>query len=389
MTSHTTPSLVKVTKAAASFGTPVSPLRVLIVDDDHINLSILGTLLKRRFSALLDGVPIAVDGGLKAIQALRQDVFDIVLLDVQMPGIDGVEVCKRIRNGSDGILAANQTAHVFATTTALGAVAEVVYERCGMTGTLPKPVRPANLASILLPLSKASSPSSTLVSVPDGAFVRSTVGGRHDPLPSSRADNDAPPSEAQIQKFADDLREQTKASLRSVRAMSVARSGTISHSGRLRTERCADSRSGSNASSDEHLPLTGSADGRRVTISARALCAQMAEEIARLDMVQLPLDSDNAPGSDSTTTDHTRDSALGLLPPPRLRTSPATGASTPVRPKALHRISAPAFLANSSPEARQQSALARKMPLSVQADAAGEYTSRQLTLSPTEQSRRQ
>ncbi|CEH11792.1 histidine kinase [Ceraceosorus bombacis] len=112
MTPYTTP-VVKVTKAAAAaFGAPVSPLRILIVDDDHINLSILSTLLKRRFSALLDGAPIAVDGGLKAIQALRQDVFDIVLLDVQMPGIDGVEVCKRIRTGSDGILAANQTAHV-------------------------------------------------------------------------------------------------------------------------------------------------------------------------------------------------------------------------------------------------------------------------------------
>lgn len=48
-------------------------LRCLIVDDNTLNLAILSMMLKRRFSHVLDGPPIAVDGGLKAIQALRQE----------------------------------------------------------------------------------------------------------------------------------------------------------------------------------------------------------------------------------------------------------------------------------------------------------------------------
>lgn len=374
------------TAAAAAFHTPVSPLRVLIVDDDHINLSILGTLLKRRFSNLLDGAPIAVDSGLKAIQALRQDVFDVVLLDVQMPGIDGVEVCKRIRAGSNGILAANSNAHVFATTTALGAAAERVYERCGMSATLPKPVRPANLASILLPLSKASSPP-TLVSLADGSLVRSAVGGQHDPLPSVLAGDGVPPTEAQVQKFADDLREQTKASLRSARAMSVVRCATVSHGGRARSGKSIDSRSGSASSSDEHLPLTGSANGRRLTISARALCMQMAEEIASLDMGQSSTTPDLATVDADPTAAEDQVSTPSFASPLQLRTSVSYGADAPIRPKAIHRISAPAFLPDLGRAVSiRTSGIAHKLPASTEVDKEIALTSPQLTASPTEQS---
>jgi PleD family two-component response regulator len=48
-------------------------LRILLVDDNSLNLKLLSRLLTRKFAHRLDGVPICVDDGLKAIQALSQD----------------------------------------------------------------------------------------------------------------------------------------------------------------------------------------------------------------------------------------------------------------------------------------------------------------------------
>lgn len=59
-------------------------LRVLLVDDNLINLKILNTLLDRRFGSFLAHAPIAVDSGLKALQQLRYQVFDVIFMDIQV-----------------------------------------------------------------------------------------------------------------------------------------------------------------------------------------------------------------------------------------------------------------------------------------------------------------
>jgi len=67
-------------------------VRVLLIDDDARLHELLRTYLGQNgigLAAAADGV-----AGLKALDA---EVFDAVLLDVMMPGIDGLEVCKRIR----------------------------------------------------------------------------------------------------------------------------------------------------------------------------------------------------------------------------------------------------------------------------------------------------
>lgn len=71
------------------------PRRVLVADDDPIV-----ALLSR---AALDGAEFAVtvvDNGDDALQAVRDEDFDIALLDVEMPGCDGLSVCAAIRNGN-------------------------------------------------------------------------------------------------------------------------------------------------------------------------------------------------------------------------------------------------------------------------------------------------
>src|SRR5579863_5749390 len=66
--------------------------RLLIVDDISDNR----TILKRRFERRGFEVTEA-ESGLVAIDLIERNPFDLVLLDVMMPGIDGMETLKRIR----------------------------------------------------------------------------------------------------------------------------------------------------------------------------------------------------------------------------------------------------------------------------------------------------
>ena len=70
--------------------------RVLIVDDDDG--------VRARLRSFLDLHGVAADGaadGESALRALREHRYDAVLLDVVMPGIDGLEVARRVRLDSD------------------------------------------------------------------------------------------------------------------------------------------------------------------------------------------------------------------------------------------------------------------------------------------------
>ncbi len=71
---------------------PSLPVRVLIVDDQPTNLQVLGSILGQLG---YDVVP-AGDGP-TALRRLALRPPDLVLLDVMMPGMDGFEVCRRIR----------------------------------------------------------------------------------------------------------------------------------------------------------------------------------------------------------------------------------------------------------------------------------------------------
>ena len=71
-------------------------VRVLLIDDDARLHELLASYLTQNgFS-----VTVASDGK-KGLAALETGTFDAILLDVMMPGIDGIEVCKRVRARSN------------------------------------------------------------------------------------------------------------------------------------------------------------------------------------------------------------------------------------------------------------------------------------------------
>lgn len=70
--------------------------RVLLIDDDARLPDLLASYLGQ------NGVTLtAAPDGPKGLQALEQGAYDAVLLDVMMPGMDGLEVCRRIRARSN------------------------------------------------------------------------------------------------------------------------------------------------------------------------------------------------------------------------------------------------------------------------------------------------
>jgi two-component system KDP operon response regulator KdpE len=70
--------------------------RILIVDDDPAILRLLSTNLKARGYEV-----VTANNGEEALEALQNEFVDLIILDLMMPKIDGVEVCRRIREWSD------------------------------------------------------------------------------------------------------------------------------------------------------------------------------------------------------------------------------------------------------------------------------------------------
>src|SRR5262245_56414676 len=68
------------------------PPCILIVDDNETNRDILATRLAAHGYETLE----AGDGE-EALAAIKQHVPDLILLDVMMPKLDGVEVCRRVK----------------------------------------------------------------------------------------------------------------------------------------------------------------------------------------------------------------------------------------------------------------------------------------------------
>jgi two-component system, sensor histidine kinase and response regulator len=120
---------------------PGSPLRVLLAEDNAVNQRLATRLLEKRGHRV-----VVASNGRQALDALEKESFDLVLMDVQMPEMDGFEATAAIREkekaGGLHLPVIALTAHAM----------KGDRERClavGMDGYLAKPIRQQELDDLL------------------------------------------------------------------------------------------------------------------------------------------------------------------------------------------------------------------------------------------------
>jgi signal transduction histidine kinase/ActR/RegA family two-component response regulator len=129
---------------ATEYPLPVSyELRVLVAEDSEVNQFIIRELLAKW------GIEIAVAAnGLEAVKAFREQEFDLILMDIQMPEMDGLEATRQIRS-----VQASENLHRGCEIVGLSAHAmsgdRERYMAEGMIEYLTKPIRTEELREVL------------------------------------------------------------------------------------------------------------------------------------------------------------------------------------------------------------------------------------------------
>lgn len=112
---------------------------VLVVEDNKINRMVAKQMLKRAGIEALEA-----ESGTLALEALREQRFDLVLMDVQMPEMDGLETARLIREGGGG--EENRRVPIIAVTAYASPEDETACYDAGMDAYLSKPL---NMESFL------------------------------------------------------------------------------------------------------------------------------------------------------------------------------------------------------------------------------------------------
>jgi len=121
-------------------------LRVLLAEDNQVNQRLGIRLLENRGHQVT-----LASNGREAVEALKEASYDLVLMDVQMPEMDGIEATLAIRAYETRI---GGRQHIVALTAhAMKGDEKRCYE-AGMDGYLSKPIRPAELDELLAKLLK-------------------------------------------------------------------------------------------------------------------------------------------------------------------------------------------------------------------------------------------
>jgi CheY-like chemotaxis protein len=107
-------------------------LHILLVDDNSINLQVLSRLLNTHMSDYVEHMEL-VKSGVKALEVLKCRPFDLILMDIDMPILNGIETAKHIRSSSEfDILPQNRKSPIVAVTTNDSQTWRQIYKDIGM-----------------------------------------------------------------------------------------------------------------------------------------------------------------------------------------------------------------------------------------------------------------
>jgi len=151
--------------AESGLDAPIRHLRVLVAEDNAVNQLLAVRLLEK-----LGHVAVLAGNGQEAVEACERQAFDLVLMDVQMPVMDGLAATEAIRRREALHPGRGRLPIMALTAFALGGDRE----RClaaGMDDYLTKPIKPAELAAAL-----------------------NRVSGDHRPAPPTRSDAPGDPA---------------------------------------------------------------------------------------------------------------------------------------------------------------------------------------------------
>ena len=117
-----------------------SPLRVLVAEDNELNRKVMLAFLDR----LGHEYDVAVDGP-QALERIGSHSYDLVLMDIRMPGMSGVDVTRRVRELGEAI----DQPHIIGVSASILESDRPEFAAAGIDDCLTKPIRLRDLEAAI------------------------------------------------------------------------------------------------------------------------------------------------------------------------------------------------------------------------------------------------
>jgi signal transduction histidine kinase/CheY-like chemotaxis protein/HPt (histidine-containing phosphotransfer) domain-containing protein len=144
-------------------------LRVLCAEDDLVNREYLQSLMTE-----LGLAAVLVENGLDAVNILKQEAFDVVLMDNRMPVMDGFQATRAIRDPTTGVL--NSQIYIVAVTANASANYRDECMVAGMNDYLTKPLQRQDLLAVLARVSQLALAAASKVELPSASETAPIIG---------------------------------------------------------------------------------------------------------------------------------------------------------------------------------------------------------------------
>lgn len=120
----------------------LSKMRVLIVDDELFNRRLLSTIFKK-----YDAIVTEAENGLVAIQEVEKNDYDLILMDIRMPELNGIEATKKIRNE---LALEKRAIPIIALSAGVSENDQKKYKKAKMNGFIAKPFKEYELIQSIM-----------------------------------------------------------------------------------------------------------------------------------------------------------------------------------------------------------------------------------------------